>query len=476
MTDQQLADLGPALARFLDRFLFCCAYTQTFGHLTTYVRGLLSDLPRKSVEPIALRAGTPVRTLQEFLRDHAWDFGAIRDGLQRHAAGLLPSLANSDGLGSVGLIDETSAAKSGAKTPGVQRQYLGCLGKVENGIVTVHLGVCRGRYQALIDGDLYLPESWSDDRARCRQAGIPDTVVYRPKWQIALGQLDRARGNGVVPDWLTFDEEYGKRPGFVAGLDERRLRFVGEVPRSFSCLAAVRSGRRPDEAAKGRAAEEVVGASAAFRSQPWQVFRLTRETLADHVWRVKAARAWLSSAGGWSAGTYWLIWASNDRTGEEKFFLSNAAADTPVGVLLRVAFRRASVEHCFRVCKSELGFTHFEGRNYQALMRHLSLSLLALAFVAEHTERLRGGKSGDNAGASVPRAGRGHPELAAWAAPNQRTPTGVGQHYLPPGAQPSRACRQAEEAARRPGPEKAPATPTKTQKPIHSKIKVALYC
>jgi SRSO17 transposase len=475
VTDQQLADLGPALARFLDRFLFCCAYTQTFGHLTTYVRGLLSDLPRKSVEPIALRAGTPVRTLQEFLRDHAWDFGAIRDGLQRHAAGLLPSLANSDGLGSVGLIDETSAAKSGAKTPGVQRQYLGCLGKVENGIVTVHLGVCRGRYQALLDGDLYLPESWSDDRARCRQAGIPDTVVYRPKWQIALGQLDRARGNGVVLDWLTFDEEYGKRPGFVAGLDERRLRFVGEVPRSLSCLAAVRSGRRPDEATKGRAAEEVVGASAAFRSQPWQVFRLTRETLADHVWRVKAARAWLSSAGGWSAGTYWLIWASNDRTGEEKFFLSNAAADTPVGVLLRVAFRRAGVEHCFRVCKSELGFTHFEGRSYPALLRHVTLSLVALAFVAEHTERLRGEKPGADCRTGMPRAGRTRPDVAAGATPDQRAGASVGGHQLPPGAQPCGPRVQTEKTARRPKPQKASSTEAKTQKSIHNKARVALY-
>lgn len=476
MTEQQLADLGPALADFLDPFLFCCAYTQTFDHLTTYVRGLLSDLPRKSVEPIALRAGTTVRTLQEFLRDYAWDCGAVRDRLQRHAADLLPSLPNVDGLGSVGLIDETSAVKSGIQTPGVQRQYLGCLGKVENGIVTVHLGVCRGRYQTLLDGDLYLPESWSDDRIRCRQAGIPDAVVYRPKWQIALEQLDRAHGHGVVLDWLTFDEEYGKRPGFLAGLDERQVRFVGEVPRSFSCLAAVRSGRRPDEATTGRAAEEVVRASTALRSQPWQVFRLARETVADHVWRVKAARVWLSSADGWSAGTYWLIWASNDATGEEKFFLSNASVDTPVEVLVRVAFRRACVEHCFRVCKSELGFTHFEGRNYTALMRHLSLGLVALAFVAEHTERLRGEKPGADGRTGVPRAGRGRPDVAACPASDHRARTCVGHHHLPPGTQPCGAHGQAEEATGRPKPQKAPATQAKTQKSIHSKIKVALYC
>src|SRR4051794_13517224 len=239
MTEQQLQALGPALTRHLAPFLFCCGYTQTFAHLGTYVRGLLSDLPRKSVEPIALRGGTPVRTLQEFLKDHLWDFGRIRDGLQAHTAELLAGLLGDD-LGNVGLLDETSAVKQGTKTPGVQRQYLGCVGKVQNGIVTVHLGVCKGTYKALLDADLFLPKDWSADRKRCRAAGIPDAVVYRPKWQIALEQLDRAKVNGIGLDWLTFDEGYGQCPGFIAGLDERKLRFVGEVPRTFSCLAAHR--------------------------------------------------------------------------------------------------------------------------------------------------------------------------------------------------------------------------------------------
>jgi SRSO17 transposase len=449
MTEQQLEGLGPALADFLGRFLFCCAYTQTFGHRGTYVRGLLSDLPRKSVEPIALQAGTPVRTLQEFLRDHAWDFAAVRDQLQRHAAGLLRALPGGDRLGTVGLVDETSAVKSGTKTPGVQRQYLGCRGKVENGIVTVHLGACKGRYKVLLDSDLYLPESWDQDRDRCRAAGIPDAVVYRPKWQITLEQLDRARANGVRFDWLTFDEEYGQRPGFLAGLDARGQRFVGEVPRSFACRVAHRSGRRPAGPARGRPAEAVVRAAAAFRGQPWRVLRLARQTLGEQVWRVKAARVWLSSGSGWSAGTYWLLWASNDATGEEKFFLSNAPADAAVDVLVRVAFRRPEVEHCFRVAKSELGFTHFEGRNYGALLRHLGLCLVARAFVAEHTERLRGEKRGADAGAGVPGAERGRPVLAGRPAADERAGTGVGHHRLPPSPEPRGTRVPAEEGARR---------------------------
>jgi len=418
MTSTQLTALDPQLTVRLRSFAACFLQERTRDHLHTYCRGLLSDLPRKSVEPIALQAGTPVRTLQEFLRDHTWEDDGVRDLLQQQVAARLPTLP-SDDLGTVGLIDETSAVKSGTRTPGVQRQYLGCVGKVDNGIVTVHLGVCRGRFRTLLDADLYLPESWDADRERCRDAGIPDALVYRPKWQIALEQWDRLHAHGVTLDWLTFDEEYGKRPGMIQGLDDRQQRFLGEVPRNFSCLAAVRSGRRPPEGSKGRAAEEVVRHSTAFRSQAWQVQRVARETREEQIWRVKAARVWLSSATGWSAGTYWLVWASNDATGEEKFFLSNADTETAVSVLVRVAFRRAGVEHCFRVCKSELGFTHYEGRNYTGLRRHLRLCLVVLNFAAEHSARWRGEKSRGDGGAGVPGAAGGVPGVAAAAAGNQ---------------------------------------------------------
>jgi len=475
MTEQQLEAIEPALQRFLHSYLFCCDYTQTFDHLGTYVRGLLSDLPRKSVEPIALQAGTPVRTLQEFLRDHRWDFGAVRSLLQQHAADVLGGLPD-DGLGTVGLIDETSAVKEGLKTPGVQRQYLGCVGKVENGIVTVHLGVSRNSYKALVDADLFLPQSWSEDRPRCREAGIPDDLVYRPKWQIALEQLDRSRSNGIRLDWLTFDEGYGHCPGFVSGLDERQQAFVGEVPRTFSCLAAHRGGQRPDASTKGRPAEEVVLAASVFRGQSWQVLRWSRQTLADQVWRVKAAQVWLSAETGLSACTYWLIWASNDETGEEKFFLSNAPADARVEVLVRVAFRRAGVEHSFRVCKTELGFGHFEGRRYQALMRHLTLCLVALAFAAEHTQRLRGEKSRADSGTGLSGRGGTGARLAEGPAAEQRQGVRTTSHSIPPGAQPRLTTVQTETARNRPQAQKTSAKETETTQTIHSEVKVALYC
>jgi SRSO17 transposase len=437
VTEAELDGLGAALDDFLKPYLYCCGYTQTFGHLHTYCRGLLSDLKRKSTEPIALASGCAVRTLQEFLRDHQWQHTQVREQLQRGVGAELTGLPD-DGLGNVGLIDETSALKSGDKTPGVQRQYLGCVGKIDNGIVTVHLGVCKGHYKTLIDAELFLPEDWGKDRERCQAAGIPHDLAYRPKSKIALEQVDRAKANQVPLDWITFDEGYGKAPEFLCGLDDRKLRFVGEVPKSLSCLAVNGSGRTPDATVKGQRAEDVVRQSPAFLKQSWVKIKLSRQTLGMQVWEVKAAPIWQMQDKKWSTRTYWLIWARNVATGEEKYFLSNAPADAKLLTLVRVAFCRWNVEHTFRVAKSELGFTHYEGRNYTGLMRHQTLCLLMLTFVAGHTERLRGEKSGGDDGASMQCVEPAEPGVAGGAAGDHSPPAQAGHPRLPPAAEPSR--------------------------------------
>src|SRR5215208_3249669 len=204
MTEQEITALGPAFAAYLRRFRDSFGQDRTAAHFDTYCRGLLSDLPRKSVEPIALEAGTAVRTLQEFLVTARWDHAAARDLLQRQVADVIADLP-ADPLGTIGVIDETSCRKWGDQTPGVQRQYLGCVGKVDSGIVTVHIGVTKGPFQALLDADLFLPKSWSDDRPRCRAAGIPDDVRHRSEWRLAVDQWLRLCGNGVSFDWLVFD-------------------------------------------------------------------------------------------------------------------------------------------------------------------------------------------------------------------------------------------------------------------------------
>ena len=434
MTPKEVAALGPAFAAYLREFEGCFVHDHTREHLHTYCRGLLSDLPRKSVEPIALASGTAVRTLQEFLRDHVWDQHRMRDQLQQRLA-QRPPPASADDLGRVGLIDETSQAKKGTKTPGVQRQWCGSLGKIDNGIVTVHLGLVWGQFKTLVDADLFLPETWSQDRDRCRAAGIPDDVVYRPKWRMALEQLDRAAANGLHLDWLTFDEYYGSKPAFLADLDHRAgVCYVGEVPRNFRCLTRHPKGRRPRGGWKGKRVDNLARFSSTLNRQEWQGVTLARVTLADQEWEIRAQQVYLLRNGRPTVRTYWLLVARNVATGEVKYFVSNAPPDTPLEKLVRVAFRRWNVEHTLRVSKSEIGFGHFEGRNYGALMRHLILCLLTLGFVAEHTDRLRGEKSGDHAGTGMPSAEPAVRDLASQPAGDIGLGAYVRGHCLSPAA------------------------------------------
>jgi SRSO17 transposase len=279
MTPEQVLALGSAFAVFLRVFEDCVAYRPTVEHLHAYCRGLLSNLPRKSIEPMALACGTAVRTLQEFLRDHVWEHFRMRDRLQQRLPGQR-ALTAADDLGTIGVIDETSVAKKGTKTPGVQRQYCGASGKLENCIVTVHLAVVRGLFKTLIDAALFLPQAWSADRARCREASIPDDLVYRPKWRLALEQVARAFANGLTLNWLTFDEYYGGKPAFLADLDARPgLSYVGEIPRNFRCLTKRPRGRKPPKGWKGKRADNLARFSSAWNQRDWQGVSLARLTL-----------------------------------------------------------------------------------------------------------------------------------------------------------------------------------------------------
>jgi SRSO17 transposase len=376
----------------------------------------LTDLPRKSVEPIALASGTAVRTLQEFLRDYAWDRGGVRDELQRRVTAHLATIR--DPLGTVGIADETSQAKKGTKTPGIQRQYLGCVGKTENGIVTVHVGVARGAFKALLDAGLYLPKSWDADRDRCREADIPDDVVYHPKWRLALDQIRRARANGVVFDWFTFDEGYGDKPDFLAGPESDRQAYVGEVPRDFPTADGP--------------AERVVATDQRFTARRWYAVRVPHRTEGDAVWGVKAVRLRLRRGGRPTPGEYWLVVARNRSTEEVKYFASNAGAKVSPKRLMLVAFSRWNVEHAFRLAKTEAGLGHYEGRSYVGLMRHQLLGLLVVGFVGLHAGGLRGGKRGGDGRAGVPGSER---PVRRTARPGSRDsvdrPHGRG-HPVPP--------------------------------------------
>lgn len=368
----QLASLRPELDRFARHFDACFQSCCSRGHLRTYVAGQMSNLARKSVEPIALQAGVAPRTLQEFLSFHRWDDEAMLDRLQARVA------SRHADPEAIGVVDETSLPKKGDKTPGVQRQHCGATGKTDNCVVTVHLGYVAGDFHALLDGDLFLPKSWHEDRGRCRAAGIPDEVVYRPKWRIALEQIESAVRRGVLLKWLCADEFYGRSYEFRLGVAEQGLTYVVEVPCNLQGWSAARKKerkpRRLDRYAKS-------GAPA------WELWRVKDTDKGPSVWKVRALRYRLAEEN-IPGDEQWLIVAHNVLTHETKYFLSNAAADAPLGTLLHVAFSRWHIERIFREAKNETGLDHYEGRCYVGLQRHLVLTSLSVLFLAEQKQRL----------------------------------------------------------------------------------------
>lgn len=404
MDAAQIRRLKPELTRFLNQFADCFARKDTRAHLPTYVEGQLSNLPRKSVEPIALAAGVPVRTLQEFISQHRWNEDAVRQRLQQIVA------KEHGGRRTIGVVDETSDVKKGDKTPGVQRQWCGCAGKTENGIVTVHLAFAQDDFHCLLDGELFLPENWSEDRPRCRAAGIPDEMVYRPKWQIALELYDRALANGVEFAWLTFDEGYGSKTPYLQALNERGQKYVGEVPVNMTgwlTRPKVTSRRtqktgRPcniprltKDSPKAQRLDLLLAEHPALVDQTWQPYRVKDGDKGPVVWEVKHARLIRPDARGLPGETLHLLVARNvlDRN-EVKFFFSNAPQETTVGQMLLVAFSRWRVERCFQDQKQDIGLDAWEGRRYLGLKRHLILSSVSYLFLARVREQLRGEKPG----------------------------------------------------------------------------------
>jgi len=401
MTADQIRSLQPALAALLQRFRPFFKRQVTFRYFQYYIAGLMAELKRKSIEPIALSAGVPVRTLQEFLSFFVWDDQRLNGALQRmvadeHAA------ANA-----IAIFDASGHPKSGDKTPGVQRQWCGRTGKVDNCVMGQHLLYTdndpANPFSCVLASDLFLPKSWSDDRPRCREAGIPDRVTHRTKWRIALDQLAQAIGNGVRVRWVTFDADYGQVPAVWFELDRLGQWGVGEVRKNFLCWPSLPKYRSLQGSFAAKRVDNVCRYSPVFSKQRWRRLKIKDETRGPLVVQVKAARVRLVDASAADNNVsrptdrcYWLIVTRHLQTGEVKYFVSNAPKGTPLLQMLPVAFAREYIEHWFRTAKQEAGFGAFEVRTYTSLIRHWLCSRLAMYFLATQTQRLRGEKSADH--------------------------------------------------------------------------------
>lgn len=404
---------GRKLREFLGEFDDCFGRSGPREHLRTYVSGQLSDLPRKSIEPIALAAKVPPRTLQYFLSSMQWDQQRMRDRTQWVVA------RDHAHPKAIGVIDETGNPKKGQHTAGVQRQWCGNIGKVGNCVVGVHIAYVADDFQCLLDSDLFLPEKWAEDEKRRKEAGIPDYVVYRKKADIALEQVGRALKNGIRFSAWTFDELYGRDGAFLDSMDSLGQSYVGEIPSNFvgwlrqpKVLVSPKPSKRskrgrkrqfPCLSRKSLPACEVRNLttySRIFQKQKWQQFRIKDGEKGPVVWEVKFSRFYRKHGeAGLPGPTHTLIVARNVLNPKEiKYFLSNMVVDLEAVTLewlLWVAFSRWPIERCFEVGKRELGMDHFEMRNWCGIHRHFYISQLSQLFCARVHHEFREKNAGD---------------------------------------------------------------------------------
>lgn len=396
----QIKQVGRGIEAFLAEFSDCFGRCDTESYLGVYVRGQNSNLQRKSVEPMALQAGIPPRSLQAFLSLLNWDEERVVDRVQQIV------MRDHGHPWAIGLVDETGSPKKGHHTAGVQHQWCGRTGKVDNCVVSVHLGYTVGGFHCLLDNDLFLPKSWANDPVKRKEAGIPDDVVHRSKPEIALAQVRRALSNGVRVAAWTFDEHYGQSYEFLDGLDGLGQTYVAEVPSAFCGWAVCpklvyratsqemhRGGRkRPlprlaGTAAKASQVRDLLHHSPAFR-RPWTAIHIKEGEKGPLVREVKVIRFWMQRDG-LPTRAHWLIAARNPEEPEEiKFFISNAPGGTPIEWLTYVGYSRWSIERCFEEDKDELGFDHFEVRGWKAIHRHMYLTQVSHLYLNRAREKL----------------------------------------------------------------------------------------
>jgi SRSO17 transposase len=393
MDTSELRASRQELRKYLKRFDKCIKTEPSRRHMRTYVQGQVSDLRRKNVEQIAVDAGVPHRSLTEFVGLHHWDEEKVKLRVQDIVK------RNHADENAIAVVDESGMPKKGDKTACVQPQYCGATGKIDNCVMTVHLGYVAGDFHAILDTELFLPEDWHNDRARCRAAKIPDEVVYRPKWKIALEQLERAVANGVPFRFLTADEGYGGCGDFREGVARLNLTYVVEVPRSTWGWTVRSCDRNPIGGSQETGA---VGPSRDVGSRrcrsvdklwprggpSWQPFRIKDTEKGPVVWEIRTSR-FIVSRDGDPGEELWLIVARNVLDGEVKYFLSNAPADYRLERLLHIAFSRWHIERLFQDAKGHVGLDHFEVRQYPAVKRHCILSMVSILFLVREALRLK---------------------------------------------------------------------------------------
>lgn len=394
----------PRLERFLQPFVACLARREQVEHAQTFVSGLLSDLDHKNVESIAYRFGEERSPLQWFIGMSAWDDAPMRDELVRQVG---QELGEEDG---VIVFDPSSFPKSGRESVGVMRQWCGRLGKIENCQVAVYMAYVSRREHALVDTRLYLPKDWTNDRPRCKKAGVPKGTRYRTRHQLCLEMLQQ-HGGQLPHQWIAGDDEMGRPSWFRRRLDSLGEQYLLSVPSNV--LIRDLDVDPPPYGGFGRKPQ-----------QPWMRMDTWTAMLDEAAWTRVDVRDGSKGPLIVEVVKRRVMTRTNKRRkGDEEvlvvirykdrdnqsvlqtdYYLSNAPLETEVAEFARVVKAEHRIEECLQRAKSEAGLGDYEVRNWNGWHHHQTLSLIATWFLLTEARRGKKMDTGDDA----PAAPRGH--------------------------------------------------------------------
>ena len=357
-------------------------------HALDFVTGLISDLQRKNTESIAYRHDQDRKELQHFIGQSPWDHRPLLQELARQVG---QTLGRPDG---VLVFDPSAFPKKGTESVGVQRQWCGRLGKVENCQVGVYLGYVSAVEQALVNLRLYLPQAWAKDSARRKKCHVPRGARYRSRHDLCLEMLDEMRH--LLPHgWIAGDEELGRSGVFRRDLRERGERYLLAVPATTTVRACAEEGEQP---------LRWPGRRGPLPKPPFCQVQRYRWAIPEHQWtpidvrdgekgplkvEIAKLRVQAKADGGIGPEELFVVIRSREERGELKYdyYLSNALPETPLAELARVAKAEHRIEECFQRGKSETGLADYEVRSWPGWYHHQTLSLLAAWFLVTETGR-----------------------------------------------------------------------------------------
>ena len=344
-----------------------------------YLKGLLSPVERKNGWQLAEQAGdaTPYG-VQRLLSGYVWDADLVRDDLKQY---VVEHLGGGD---AILVVDETGFLKKGDKSVGVQRQYSGTAGRIENSQVGVFLAYAGAGGRTLLDRELYLPQVWADDWERRREARVPDSVGFQTKGQLARQMLERAVASEVPFAWFTGDEVYGSDRKLRLWLEREEIPHVMAIKRSEKLWALTDKGLSQVRADRLAAQVEESG---------WVRCNAGDGAKGPRVydWAVMDIRPLGEPGKG-----YWLLTRRSVADPEElAYYVCYGPVGTALAELVRVAGRRWAIEECFEEAKGQVGLDQYEVRRWDGWYRHITLAMLAHAYLAViRNQAVEGGEKG----------------------------------------------------------------------------------